>query len=559
MATTDDLEVLADWDRNATFAHVLSDITSRVRYMEWSWGFNAPEQLVAPPSGGTLVLDNSDGAFNIGKTGAAFAGLLRPGVLIKAQKINNSGPFVTGGTYRVFLFRVLDIRIAPGAYGARTVTLTLGDWHDELMSEIYDPPLSTNVTTGDALTAAFNTAAVRIPYASSWWIMDASLLGTNTTIYANTNGPNTAGYTTLSYVGDNTDNGQGNTLYAFIEEMCAAEMDGRFYFFPWSSPVRYVFNSRNTLNTLFSSVTTWEIPSSVLLDPGAEYEYAEELCNWLNVTFYPRRVGAAGTELARTASAFRLKPGESRTMTLRYRDPDFPDGTCAATTIIQPVASTDYTANTAQDGSGTDVTSALGVTVTNNTNSADVLVTNSGAVDLFVTLLKLRGTPLTARQPVQVTSVNAQSIYDYGLHRRTFTVAGVSDQELVQQYADARVNRFKTPQSRYKVVSYDFTDDAPAALKSAHYLARSTEPFGDSVASPTFVQISDSAIEDTSTARIMWIAGQTHRIDANARTWNCTWYLEDIQQWLAWRFDYTVGLTTYDGLSILDQTTRLAF
>jgi hypothetical protein len=565
MAILDNLVVLADWDRDQTYDHALSNITARVLSMQWTWGFNAPAQLVAPPASGTLVLDNSDGAFNLGKTGAAYAGLLRPGVLIKAYLANNAGPYQLDGIFPVAVLRVLGIAIAPGILGSRTVMLALGDWHGDLMTELYDPPLTLNTTTGAAVQAAFDNAAVRAPYGSSWWTLDASLLDTSTIVYSNTLLSSASGYTTLAYVGDNSDQGQGNNLYAFIQEMCVAEMDGRFFYFPYSDTPVYRFLSRNDLNSAYSITNIAAIPSSSLREDGAEYEYARTLCNQLKVTMYPRRVGSAGTELARTTSPLLIPgmwepKGNTRTFTLRYRDPDFPDGTCAAIAIVPPVASADYTGNLSSDGTGEDYTGNLIVAVTNKTNAADITVINSALGPVYLTLLKIKGTPLTARQALTLTATDAQSIYDYGMAQQAVTVAGISDQELVQAYADAYVNRTKTPLSRYRVVSFDVTDNQSSPLFKPQFMTCvASGAFTEFVPGPTFVQITDGAIEDTATARVSWIAGQSHTIDGVARTWVSSWYLEDIQQWLAWRLDYTAGLVTYDGLSILDQTTRLAF
>jgi hypothetical protein len=549
MVAIDNLRVLADWNRTAQFTggwdHPLSDITSRVRSLEWEFGFNAPGQLVAPPSAMTLKLDNADGAFNITRPGSTYGSLLKRDVLIKV--LYDTTPLVC--------LKIADIAISPGNLGGRVVQLSLVDWHDDMMGAVYDPPLTLNTATGIAVSDACANTALPIPYAKAWWLLDASQLDIETTLYQTSVGVAT-GYTTLGYVGDNIDNGAGNTLRNFIEEMCAAEMDGRF--FPaFNSRLNgvpgYIFVDRNWLTPGFSVAQTPAFPASLFTDAGAEYEYARRLCNKLEVTMYPRRVGVAGTELARTGSAFRLQPGETRTVTLRYRDPDYPDGTCTATTLIQPVASTDYTANTAQDGSGADVTGALGVSVTNKTSAADVLLVNSGAVDLYVTLFKIRGTPLTARQPVTVNAVNAQSIRDYGEAAEVRTVAGVDNQELVQAYADQYVKRYSTPQSRYRRVTFDVPENATSPLYGVAWGA-----LGQTV------RIVDDWVEDPAQARPAWIAGQRHVVDTTERRWQTTWYLEDALAETAWRFDNSaigVGgeLIIWDGLSILGQTTRLAF
>lgn len=552
MAAIDYLRVLADWNRNGEWDHALSDITGRVLSAQWSYGFDAPNQLIAPPAGGTVVLDNADGAFNVDKTGALYGGVLQTDVLIQFQHTvgtTASGFDIT--PYPITVLRIMDIQIAPGTLGPRTVVLTLGDWHNDLMSAVYDPPLTLNTTTGVAVAAAFTEGVVPLSYAGQYWILDASVLDVDTVPFGpgNAYGSFYPGSTTLEYVGDNIDKGEGVSLYAFIEEMCVAELEGRFWLTTWEGVLgfgprpRWRFMGRTDMATYYEPENVASIPSSRFLNTGSEYEFGRTLCNALEVTLYPRTVGSAGTELARTASPIRLRAGENREITLRYRDPDYPDGTCAATTIISPVASTDYTANTAQDGSGTDVTSSLGVGVENRTNAAVVTLTNNSAADLYVTLFKLRGTPLTARQPVTITSVDAPSIKRYGFQRRAFTVAGVGDTDLVQRYADYYVDRFKDPITRYRRVSFYFPDDALDPL----YRPALRLPLNQAG-----LRIVDDWIEDVSGTRIHWVAGAQHTVNAQDRTWVTSWFLEDYVQQAFWVLDDP-------DLSILDISTRPAF
>jgi hypothetical protein len=550
MTALDNLRVLADWNRDGEFDHALSDISGRVLAASWSYGFNAPGQKMAPPATGQIVLDNNDGAFSVGKTGALYGTVLRRDVLIQFQHTQGTtlGGYVIT-PFAMTVLRVIDIQIEPGALSARTVVLTLGDWQSELMSAIYDPPLTLNTTTGVAIAAPIAEGLVPLSYAGQYWILGASVLDTDTALF----GPGQAyasfylGSTTLEYVGDNIDRGGGVSLYSFIEEMCTAEMDGRFWLETWPGYLgygprpRWRFMGRGDIARYYEPENTYTLPSSRFKNDGAEYEYGRTICNKVEVTLYPRTVGSVGTELGRSASTFRLKAGESRSITLRYRDPDNPDGTCSASTIIEPVASTDYTANEESDGSGADLTTSLSVVVENRTSAAYLTVGNTGSTDLYVTLLKIRGTPLTARQPVTITSADAQSIHDYGAQSQSMTIAGVSDTELVQSYADYYIQRFKDPQARYRHVTFEFPENVsdpmyrPALILPLRFAG---------------LRIEDDWIEDTTTTRIHWVAGVQHMVGGG--TWRTTWFLEDYIQQAFWQ------LADSD-LGVLDISTRLGF
>jgi hypothetical protein len=546
MTPIDNLRFLADWNRDANrtagmgFTHALSDITDYVLRAEWTTGFDTPYQMVTPPSTMTLILDNSNGDWNIGRASAKFYGLLQRDVLIRVQ-------WWDGTTTRYpIVVKIVDIQLTPGAWGPRTIAVTCQDYHADLMSVIYDPVLSTNHTTSAALTDMLDTGILPIPYASRWWVLDASALDTDTVLFSRVEGYTTyIGKTTLDYVGDNLDaQGNGVSALAFIEEMCAAEMDGRFLYINTSGYPRYIFFNRHSFAQNYDVVNVVSTTPADFMQDGVQYDYGYNQCNYLELTAYPRRAGSAGTELARASSVFALEGLSSRTMTLRYRDPDNPGGTCTATTIIEPVASTDYTANVENDGSGADMTSYLGIALTNKTNAADVVISNTSTERIYVTLLKVRGTPLTALQPATLKSIDASSIEQYGLFKQMKTIAGVDDLDLLQQYADYTVRNFSQPRTEYRRVTVDMQNTDTAISPSTGNLL--------SMGVSKVIRITDDWMNDSATEQIYWIAGQGHAVDALAHTWTATWMLERYLTIAPWYLDDT-------DLSVLDVSTQLSF
>jgi hypothetical protein len=551
MTPIDNLRFLADWNRDANrtagtgFTHALSDITDYVLRAEWTTGFNTPYQMVTPPSQMTLILDNSNGDWNIGRASAKFYGLLQRDVLIQVR-------WWDGTTTRYpIVVKIIDIQLTPGAWGPRTITVTCQDYHADLMSVIYDPVLSTNHTTSAAITDMLDTGILPIPYASRWWVVGASALDTDTVLFSRVEGYTTyIGKTTLDYVGDNLDaEGNGVSALAFIEEMCTAEMDGRFLYINTSGYPRYIFFNRHSFAQNYDVTNVISTTPADFMEGGVQYDYGYNQCNYLDMTVYPRKAGSAGTELARTTSPMKIpgtrtSEGNSRTFTLRYRDPDNPSGTCAATTIITPVASTDYTGNLASDGTGEDYTSNLVVTVINKTNAVDVTVSNTALGDVYLTLLKLRGTPLTAQQPASLKSVDALSIEHYGMYKQAKTIAGVDDIELIQSYADYTVHNFNQPRTEYRRVTVDMQNTDTAISPSIGNLL--------SMGVSKVIRITDDWMNDSAAEQIYWIAGQRHMVDALAHKWTATWMLERYLTIAPWCLDDT-------DLSVLDASTQLSF
>lgn len=102
------------------------------------------------------------------------------------------------------------------------------------------------------------------------------------------------------------------------------------------------------------------------------------------------------TELAATGDIWKLtdKPliqaGETLTVWAEYKD-SYGSRT-AADNVLEPVATTDYTANTASGGGGDDMTASVSITTTIYDTLAQLEIENThGANDLYMTLLKLRG------------------------------------------------------------------------------------------------------------------------------------------------------------------------
>jgi hypothetical protein len=77
--------------------------------------------------------------------------------------------------------------------------------------------------------------------------------------------------------------------------------------------------------------------------------------------------------------------------------------------VLDPVATTDYTANTIDDDSGIDLTSGLAVTKETLGNKAKVTVLNASGSNGHLTLLKIRGKPISndATVPLRASDIGA--------------------------------------------------------------------------------------------------------------------------------------------------------
>jgi hypothetical protein len=112
----------------------------------------------------------------------------------------------------------------------------------------------------------------------------------------------------------------------------------------------------------------------------------------VQVITHPRKVDAAATTvLFRLDSPLEVGAYASVTIHAPYRDPTQEASRAGGTDMVTPVASTDYIANSAEDGSGSDLTAFITLTTTFAGNSAKIVIDNASSSTAWITTLQLRG------------------------------------------------------------------------------------------------------------------------------------------------------------------------
>ena len=163
------------------------------------------------------------------------------------------------------------------------------------------------------------------------------------------------------------------------------------------------------------------------------------------VTYAVGALATLWTHSETGASSPLLAPGESRSFSARYPTPSAATDAVAVDAWTTPVASTDYTANTASGGSGTDVTSDIAVAVTKSAQTMAITLTNNGSTVAYITLLQARGTPVTANDPVRVVAEDTSSQSTYGQRSFRPREQFVPDTQEGQGWADFNLSIYKDP------------------------------------------------------------------------------------------------------------------
>lgn len=450
MALFDNYRVQVDWDKDLSFGHAES-ILDNVERVDYSYGLGAPYAETADPSQMIVTLNNTDGAWFVENSASPFFGVFRKGCLVRLQQ-NMSGSWRT-----LFSGSLTALEAEPRINPPFQARLIVGDPFPELNDAEYTPPLQLSVTTDAAIRQLFELGTVIHPYPNLFWLVgiaSSSEVGETTTLFEQEVFPvGDVGKTTLEFVGDNADEGFGVSALGFIRDCVAAEAGGRFLFNPKAHAGSFgVFEFWNR-HHLIATVPSIDISASILDKPPPLYSFGADVINHVEINYEPRAVGTAGTILYQAPNPISVQAGEARFFNAFYRDPEIESARVGGMDMIDPIAGTDWIANSEDDGSGDDLTSQVALFAFFSGGQAAITILNSAAVTAYITLLRLKGTPLTTYARETYIDFDGQSIADHGLHKRTINLNFTDDLELVRNYAGSLLRRLATPRGRLEQVT----------------------------------------------------------------------------------------------------------
>ena len=179
----------------------------------------------------------------------------------------------------------------------------------------------------------------------------------------------------------------------------------------------------------------------------------------VKVTAHPRAADATGVLFSLSGAAPSVAPGNSLPLNCQYRDPN--TGAYArvgAQDIEDLVAGTDYVANSAADGSGTVLTSAMSVAIAKGGNSAIVTVTNTGGTLAYLTQLQIRGKAIPDYQSVTLTADDADAQVNYGLNVLDLDMPLQDDAATAAEVGQYLLQIYGTPRTNISQVTFLATE-----------------------------------------------------------------------------------------------------
>lgn len=192
-----------------------------------------------------------------------------------------------------------------------------------------------------------------------------------------------AGLDTFRYTFDNV--GPGSKAARVLKDLVVSSLGILFV----NGDGTLTYTNRHSRAVAASSATfsndmvALEVPSNL-----------DGVYNRVRTTIHPKSIDAAATTVLFSLQGTPplVSAGETVTIWGTYYNPTQTQQLIGGTSQVTPlVATTDYTANTASDGSGTDLTASVSVVATAFASTVKLAVTNNGALPAYLTKLQIRG------------------------------------------------------------------------------------------------------------------------------------------------------------------------
>lgn len=425
-------ELMVDWNNNGTFGDANEDITADMLRAEWVLGRDFASMLTGRARGTRLLvtLDNDtiDGKYSSFNSASLIFGNILPGRKVRLRATDASG---TVTIWQGFLDRI-NPQVSLGApktallEAIGPLTFIGQPWHEIFL------PMRTNDLTGALIGAILD--------AVSWPAGDRDVDPGKSTIRRAVFGTHQNKVPALDAMHrvEETENG-------FLHE----SVDGKVIFEDRDRRLKAPY--------ITSQVTLSDQPGAgeIVYSAISQLDPLKQIFNVFQTTIQQYNVGAVAVlwTLPETgADSPPIAPGETRAFVgIFLVDEDTNMGVDAWTT---PVATTDYVANSAADGSGSNLTSsiALGTVTKLGTRMVIPLTNNHATLTAYMTLLQARGTPITRRNPVLVYAEDIPSQVLY--NRRIWTVPAemVRDTLEGKDHVDWLLSIYKDPRPTLTVM-----------------------------------------------------------------------------------------------------------
>jgi hypothetical protein len=157
----------------------------------------------------------------------------------------------------------------------------------------------------------------------------------------------------------------------------------------------------------------------------------EVIRNVLKVRTTPRSEKALQAVWTLTGT-LELNPGE--TVDEIWAEYEYNGSAVPVKSPVAPVGTTDFLANSSSDGSGTDLTANISVSLYSFSTRGKLAFTNNGLTKAYITSAQIRGIPVAASNATTFQYTDSQSIKQFG--PRPFTMQIDQNANIARQYRE---------------------------------------------------------------------------------------------------------------------------
>jgi hypothetical protein len=362
-----------------------------------------------------------------------------------------------GTNYIKFIGTLTAVKPDAGQYRRQAAKCTVLDWMDEASrSTIKALPVQTGQRSDQLVSTLVTNSVGRQPIATDY----------------------DTGRSTFAYALDNLKDNKTTVLRA-LNDVVMSEM-GRLYIRGTTDAAsakggKLTFENRTARLSYGSASHTF---SNDMVKLDARRSRAD-IINHTYVQVHPRTLDTSASvlwELTSTEVVPSVEAGYTTTIIAEFTDKivtgvNFGASTSttargvqvATTNLTTPASGTDWVANSASDGTGSNLTSDVAVTVaTTAANTATLSIANSGATKAYLTTLQIRGIAIKDQSATTVDATNATSITTYGEQDVRINMPYESDPELALSIAEWQNSA--TDSARFVVRSMEIVGNTSATL-----------------------------------------------------------------------------------------------
>ena len=191
--------------------------------------------------------------------------------------------------------------------------------------------------------------------------------------------------------------------------------------------------------------------------------HARAYYNRVNAKAYPRKADANNVVLFTLDKPISITSGQTVTIKGTFRDPSQQAQSVAAVSTVSPTATTDYLFNTAENGSGTNITADLSVTASYGVNGVEYTLKNNNASTGYVTLLQARGKAVYTYRPVEIVKKDTTLINTDGDKPLTLEMTYQDNPLVTEDVATAMLEKHKEKLTTLRSVTFSANRDGETA------------------------------------------------------------------------------------------------